>query len=153
MRFRRLLFLIVSISLPLFSTLPVNAITDVTPPVLKSLTVTPSSVDTTTVPATVILHAVFRDDLSGVSYANTNLRQPSGAQMSSLVDCTLQQTGALSPTTTVCTALYTFPAHTTPGDYGIIIYAQDVAGNSLLMSPTDLAAAGFTSTIHVTNTN
>ena len=128
------------------------AAADTTPPVLRSMKVTPASVDTTTASAAVIFNFVVTDDLSGVNYIHFNLVYPGNTlQAGPPINCLINEQSLVAPQTATCTTVFTFPAHSLAGDYKILFYTGDVAGNYTNMSSSDLAASGFPSTIHVTS--
>ena len=114
-------------------------ISDTTPPVLAALDFTPRSVDVTAAPKTVNITARITDNLSGFSYAYFWFAGPSN-----------QQTDYLSPSLVSGSVLdgtyalaHPIPQFVEPGVWKLRVQLTDLTGNTLALTPTQIAALGF----------
>ncbi len=118
---------------------------DTTPPILNTLSITPTSIDVSRLSATVTVNASVLDDSSGAKFVEAYLSSPSGqqniAKNLSLISGTAN--GGLWSGT------LTFPAYSEAGTWKLHVNMQDNANNLRYLSPSDLQAAGFSSSIAV----
>lgn len=119
---------------------------DTTPPVVRRVTFSPTTVDVTSLDRPVKVTADIADDLGGVKYATVQLRGPSGQ----LYPVTLWPSGC------VVTGSVTIPRYSEPGKYRVVyLTATDNAGNTVQASLPNPKAAGVditTLALNVTNT-
>jgi hypothetical protein len=118
---------------------------DTAPPTLAELSFTPTSVDTSSGPATFDIRARIKDNLSGLRGASIWFRSPSGAQNFSVPfygTSPLSGTpndGVYQPGMTA-----TLPIHSEPGAWHLDHFSMtDQAGNMANLDTATLAAAGF----------
>jgi uncharacterized protein (TIGR03437 family) len=125
---------------------------DTTPPQLVSFSISPTTVDVSAGPATLTVHIVASDDLSGFGSGSTgngsiDIRHTSGA--SPFGRGSLPMTGgtALNP---IFDFTLTVPQFSQSGSYPINLTLIDNAFNTARFAPADLQARNFPSSITVT---
>ncbi len=125
-----------------------RAAEDIEPPVLESLTISPSSINTTSAGQTVIVKAHI-SDRSGVHFANVKFFSSAGKQGED-ADLELlsgtEQDGEFE-------AQVPFPQYSEAGTWKIEVILPDRAGNLSTLNATELEAAGFPATVEVEDTN
>ena len=114
-------------------------ISDTTPPVVAALDFTPKSIDVTAAPKTVNITARITDNLSGFSYGYFWFVGPSNQQTDSFGTSLVSGT-ALDGNYVLA---YPFPQFVEPGVWKLRCYLEDMAGNSLPLTPTQITALGF----------
>src|ERR1700682_1502714 len=126
--------------LPLILTVLVGAAhaQDTAPPQLKALGFSPSSIDTSRGPANVSVNTTVTDNSSGVSYMEITFVDPSGTFVrrgSATFPPALSVSGSLT---------VTFPQFSVSGAWTVgSVFLADKAGNTQILNPGVLAAAGF----------
>jgi hypothetical protein len=123
----------------LITQIPLAAQVDTTPPVLTTFSFTPTTIDTTSGPATVTVNLSGTDDLSGIRYISVAFRSPSGTQWRSFpVGCTTGNT------TCTASADITFPPYGEAGIWTVYaVQAYDASGNTTAYYTADLVAMGL----------
>jgi hypothetical protein len=132
---------------------PFDPASDTSPPEVRSLELSPASVDTSAEATTITLTARIADNLSGfgtgASSGSLTLRSPSGRfqHYASLYDGKRISGSALDGTyrTTV-----TLPRYAEHGTWTASLYLTDGVGNTTTVSTTALAEAGFSSAVEQT---
>ena len=128
---------------PLFA----NGTSDVTPPELTALSFSPSTINTTTAPASVTVSYSVTDDLSGEQVFFARFRSPSGSQEQTnndFYDPSTNRSGAIQ--------IY-FPQFSEPGVWTLDgVFVRDAVGNTRNYTAADLATLGFPTTLVVQNT-
>jgi hypothetical protein len=121
---------------------------DTTPPVLRSLSFSPGTVDTSTGPATFDIEAGITDDISGVGGASIWFRSPSGAQIFSVPFAATATPGLYKPSMNP-----TLPAYSEQGTWHLYQFSMnDKAGNRTDINEATLAAGGYATTFEVVRT-
>src|SRR6266404_5609100 len=111
---------------------------DTTPPELKSLQFTPSSIDTSTSAAEVTISFTVTDDVSGATYFEAAFVDSSGAGRQS---ASARFAPALSATLSVKIA---FPKFSNSGAWTLAhVFLSDSAGNTLVLDTDGLSGRGF----------
>jgi hypothetical protein len=124
-----------------------GAAADTSAPVLVSLSISPSSVDTSAGPATITITARLTDQSSPsiggtAPLSRVVLTGPSGNQQAIAY---ISQAQRISGTATDGTyrSTTTIPWHAEPGRWGASAVLVDISGNTRSMTTADLAAAGL----------
>ena len=123
------------------------SVSDTTPPILSSLSLTPSVVDVGASAQTITFTARIQDDLSGFSYGYVKLRSPSGDQSAYGYWSTVSGT----VTDGIYTATATIPRNAEAGIWTVQADVYDDLSNSSSLYPVDLVALGFPSTVVVSS--
>lgn len=120
----------------------VGQASDTTPPVLRSLSFSPTAINTSTGSANVNVGFMVTDDLSGITSILVGFNSPSGAQqVFANWDGHVSGTNPLSVTSS---AVASFPKFSESGAWTVWHVAlYDAVGNSAYIGPSDLAAKGF----------
>ena len=127
-----------------------TATVDSTPPTLRSLTLTPSSVDVSGVGANITVEARITDDNSGCNWATLTVKSVESPMQSFSV--VLERVSG-TPQDGVYRAVGTIGKYATPGTWRVSLTRfDDVAGNIKFWDPDTLKAAGFQTDIAVANT-
>src|SRR5439155_5125418 len=115
---------------------------DVTPPHLASFSLSPTSVDTSSGPATITFTARITDDVSGFDLGVVQLQGPSGQFINVNFNASSRISGsALDGTYDIAATL---PRFAEQGTWLVdIAVLRDAALNNGPLDPPDLAAAGF----------
>jgi hypothetical protein len=118
---------------------------DTTPPVLKALSFSPTTINTANAPANVTIGFNVTDDLSGVSAMYIIFESPSGLSCNA---CT--QTVSASPdpfknaTNVTTSAVAIFPRYSETGVWTVWhVVLYDAVGNASFIDASHLAAMGF----------
>lgn len=118
--------------------------TDITPPSLSSLTLSPTSVNTSDALAQVNVDFTVTDDISGVTHVRIYFANPSGTVLVSVIS-------SFPPSTSLAaSSVLSIPQYSESGIWHVyVIEAADDAGNRLVLTEQDAAALGFPTTIDV----
>ena len=127
----------------------VLALPDTTPPVLDSLTFTPSSIDTSVAPAVVIVTATFHDTESGISSFGIQFSNNNNPRYAPFGGC--GYVGNIKQL--VCTVSLQFNPFIASGDWNAYVQILDSAGNNGAYTESDLATSGFPGKVHVISNN
>ncbi len=120
---------------------------DVTPPTLRALSFSATTISTSTAAASVTVGFTVTDDISGVASISVGFMSPSGQQQVFATPDATWPKGALNVTTS---GVATFPKNSETGTWTVWHVAlYDVVGNSAYMVPSQLAAMGFPTQITV----
>lgn len=120
--------------------------TDSTAPTLTTFSFTPTSVNVTSADATVTANFQVADDLSGATTFIVSFVSPSG-------NFTLNASSSFAANTSVTgTANVTIPKGSESGTWTASVFLADAAGNTRILSASDLAGQGFATQLTVTNT-
>jgi hypothetical protein len=120
---------------------------DTTPPQLASLTITPSTIDTSTAAQNVTVQAHITDDLAGLSdggsepVSTITFTGPSGAQHATGYLTQAQRTAG-SPLDGTYATIVTIPRASETGTWSATVSLVDTVGNTASLTSTQLAAAG-----------
>jgi hypothetical protein len=117
--------------------------TDVTPPVLDALALSPSTIDVTASDQPIVVTLAARDDIAGLARVRVELR----VQIPGLVP--QYQETAVSGGTFAGDLTVTMPAHARAGTWGLSITLQDAVGNIVTLGTAALSARGFPSEVTV----
>src|SRR5207253_2852438 len=120
------------------TTLNVTSTTDTTAPVLTSFGFSPTSINTTSSSANVLVSFAATDDLSGVKSFQVAFLSPSGS-------ATQSATVTLTPSTSVSgSATITFPKLSEAGTWTVSsVFLADDATNTLILDSVGVASKGF----------
>jgi hypothetical protein len=120
-------------------------IQDVTPPTLTAFSFTPTTIATSSDPASVAVSWSATDDLSGITLAQVRFLSPSGAQASFAVSTFSPPTLSIS-----ATADATFPQFSEAGTWTVAeVFVGDAVGNRGVYTTTALSQLGFPTTLVV----
>jgi adhesin/invasin len=122
---------------------------DATPPTVVSVAVVPTTVDVTSSAQTVTFTVHATDAKSGISFLNVGFTSPLSAPTVTLLGCTtpVLASGTKADGTFSCSV--TIPVHATAGAWSVTVEVDDAVGNQRVLQQSDLAAAGFPSTVTV----
>jgi len=121
---------------------------DTTSPILLSVAISPTAVDVTAQPDTVLVQITASDDLSGVQdYVTAFLFSPTGAQQvyAGLVRI------AGTPQNGTWAGGFVIPRFSEAGDWQLRLSPYDAVNNGHVYLPAELAALGFQHTVSVTS--
>lgn len=131
-----------------FLAVPLWAQQDLTPPSLRTLTISPTQVDTSVNPATVAVTARITDDLSGFTTGWVQFFSPTGQQVG-FANFQLVSGTNLNG---MYQANVTIPAHSEAGTWTLIsVFLQDSASNVMFYSTAQLQGLGFPTSFQVTS--
>jgi len=116
---------------------------DVTPPQLQALTITPTSIDVSAAPQTVTVNMGVTDNLSGVSRVMATFVSPKG---------TIAESPASSIDGFNYTATVTIPRYAANGTWLLRVTLVDAVTNTALILPSTLQTRGLPFAISVTST-
>ena len=129
------------------TSLSVTSASDTTPPNLTGLSLSPSSVDTTSAPATLAVNFTATDDLSGANDLQVMFQSPSGS---------ITETGnaEVTPSTMASgSASVAFPQFSESGTWTLeSVLLTDAAGNVETLNTSAVISKGFPTTVTVVST-
>ncbi|MDQ1502101.1 MAG: hypothetical protein QOI86_5441, partial [Actinomycetota bacterium] len=129
---------------------PFDPASDTSPPVLSSLDVSPTSLDTSAAPATVTITARIVDDLAGLApyypSSSVSLRSPSGHQS---LYWSFNESNRISGNALDGTyrAVLTLPQYSETGTWTLSANLSDALGNTASLTTKALADAGLPSSV------
>jgi hypothetical protein len=128
-----------------------GAAVDTDAPVLASLAISPTSVDTSSGPAVITITARLTDEQSpsiggSVPLSRVILTGPSGQQQAIAYLSQAQRVSG-TPADGIYTSTLTMPWHAQQGQWGASAVLVDISDNTRTMSTSDLVAAGFPSVV------
>ena len=124
----------------------INPNADISPPVLQSLSLTPSGLDLTTGSQTVTVDVTVQDE-TGVDYIYVRLKNPSG---------NVWKANSFYPKTSPASVTWDISVfeQSAEGMYSIeYIILRDTVGNTTSYYPSDIQALGFPASFNVINPN
>jgi hypothetical protein len=108
-----------------------NALEDVSPPILKKIEISPSSVNVTLRPATIDIELLVQDDTSGVESADASLMIPTGFEVYQSLSAYYYSNFPVAGTPVPISMSLEVPRFTRSGRYELSLRVNDVRGNTL----------------------
>jgi hypothetical protein len=120
-----------------------NTLEDVSPPILKKIEISPSSVNVTLRPATIDIELLVQDDTSGVESVDASLMIPTGFEVYQSLSAYYYSNFPVAGTPVSISMSLVVPRYTRSGRYELSLQVNDVSGNTLSYNSAGASKALF----------